>query len=252
MKLSLAGLAFLCAIPCWSSAFTIEASIPPTPVNQTTSESTFSQDYTLLITGGTGSGWAVFSYTLSGATNESEYPWAIQTGATAQLNIATRQGTTYLSVGDWTGPAGSAGLPYLACDGSSLFTVSQSPSPPAPCFIPFTFGVSQTIHVEAVVQAMYDVDPLFLLDNPGWVVPGGYSGTVQFDGVTGFTTTLDPVYACPQCPKPGDTISFDAVPEPSFALLLLCFAVGLTTVRYRQRERVQVRVKERRGGGRSR
>jgi hypothetical protein len=99
---------------------------------------------------------------------------------------------------------------------------------------------------------MYDVDPLFLLDNPGWVVPGGYSGTVQFDGVTGFTTTLDPVYACPQCPKPGDTISFDAVPEPSFALLLLCFAVGLTTVRYRQRERVQVRVKERRGGGRSR
>jgi hypothetical protein len=226
--LSLLGLwpALSSTISVSSTGFTITATATLISPGAYASDSqSYSQNYVLLVTGGSGGGMAYPAFLLSGSTNESNGAWNIL-GSWAEFAVA---GAFDIQAGDPYGAASQATPPGFAC----------GPHTYPSCGIPFSFGAAETIHVRALVEAMIQ---------PGPYAPSNYwqnaAGSVVFDfdsfiltDQLGQTLSEDPIVILSPVPLS------DSVPEPGpFATLAAGLAVLLVRTSSRAARRRALRL----------
>jgi len=179
-------------------------------------EQDFSTQYTLLVTGGSGQGFALLDGILRGSTQEGGFGLARFEGD-ADLTITTPGGSSSWYVPYFPGIPGPALYCYELCD------------------IPFTFGVPETVTLSGYAQATFSATPG--MDPRSIGVYGTLDASVEFDGIIGVVADSG---LGPHGPLMPTDIYFEpvAVPEPSsLSLLLLCAAVSLLTFSIRSRFR---------------
>lgn len=123
-------------------------------------------EFTMLVTGGTGSGYWTPAIQLFGVTNES--------GGIDQL----------------AGGYASMSWPYSLTVGDPTFYAESSPSfycNPEFCGVPFTFGVEQQFTLTLSASAV--IEPSRNAPQPAW--DQSVSTSAEFDGVLGFSSCPD-------------------------------------------------------------
>lgn len=154
----------------------------------------YAGDYTLLVTGGTGDGYAALDADLRWTTNETPYnaPWSFEGDA----NIST--GLSYYCHPYCAG--GHSGPPYI---------------------VPFTFGVPETLHITATASVTFHA-PVDTVLPPG-LAGGTIVASVDLSGIGA-------IYDANTRFVRDAFVSFDPaadVPEPSsWAMLLVIGASG--------------------------
>jgi len=207
LKTTLKRLAVMLVISCASAMAATLASVS-LPVTETTLtfgyyrgavEQDFSDYYELLVTGGTGTGFATLNATLNG----DEGPCCFSEVLEGDARLSTGYGYKETSVGLQTG-----------CPGPNFASTSGGDG----CFIPFTFGVPEILDFTGYAKATYSL-PL------GTSITGGdITASVQLYGIDAVYRNLetDLIIA-------GAQVSFDPLttPEPSQAAMI---ALGLLAI----------------------
>ncbi len=189
----------LTCLPVYSALLSVSATatLPAGSTALVTDFESITKTLSLVVTGGTGSGFATADLTLNGTTNEGGPLFIFLNG------IASTTWPTFMARGNLEGDAGDIN-PLFSC----------TPNNPD-CTIPFTFGVPQVFSMTLTASVKIQANPL---------APTIYDTTAhtnaEFDGLFGFRTC--PYESC----GPFSLLSVDyslseiTVPESSPAALV--------------------------------
>jgi hypothetical protein len=161
-------------------------------------EQDFSLDYNLLVTGASGTGYALLNLTLQGATNQTPYPAPWNFEGDTQMSVAG-VGTWWVPYGNW-----------------SPFTY---------VFVPFTFGVPETLHFTGFARAVLVATPGADLSP---LAGGPITASVDFSGIR-MIYGDDLIHTMPTA---AVSLTQMSVPEPSFTCALLLIFLTMAAGRW--------------------
>jgi hypothetical protein len=201
----------LTCLPVYSALLSVgaTATLPAGSTALVTDFESITKTFSLVVTGGTGSGFATADLSPSGTTNENGPLFVFLNG------VASTTWPTFMGRGNLEGDAGNVS-PSFDCG-------TNDPN----CTVPFTLGVPQVFSMTLTASVKIQANPL---------APTIYDTTAhtnaEFDGLLAFRTC--PYESC----EPFSLLSVDyslseiTVPESSpaalvgFSLLLLALATG--------------------------